>query len=581
MRAAIGMARRFALTLAGGVVLFSGATFAQRASDPASATVFIRVVGSIELELDEVWTEELRYADIEVGTGSGFVFSPYGHVLTNHHVIAEEEFETIVEGRPVRGSMSVDRIEVVVPSISGQGTNDALVLPASIEAVDPELDLAVLSVSGLNLSYLALGDSEAVEQGQAVRAYGFPFGRKIEIGLASLPDIAPRVSVSSGSIAARRQGSSGDTAFLQINATVNPGNSGGPLVDEEAYVRGVIRLKLKSADSVGFAIPINAVKDFLRLHGYDGLLPVEFLEPGSLDRLEDKLVELAFPRGMEDLSRSLTQVFASRPSGVEVWVDRVATTWSNAQLEQALVSGGGFHRFEQRGAKATSEHAGSLLGFASGVDTDSGAAKKLQYLVLPNPGHAWERVLVRVIGPADEVAFNESILRDVVAGVRVESMLTGELAGALPEDGWQWVARGSPQPDTPPVPFPRDWPVEEVGASGCRFTEPATPSGLSALMPGDFTVSLRSSFFARGPEEMTASELAVACGGARGTQTPRYRKELEWLGIDYHVEGLVLPAHQGLLQVEIVVPRDKADWVVGLWKSFLRELELTYQSPAQ
>ena len=233
--------------------------------------MFIRVIGSVELDLDEVWTEELRHAEVEIGTGSGFVFTPYGHVLTNHHVVEEEAFEVIVEGRPVEGKMSVDRVEVVLPAFADGGSSPrSLALPASVEAVDPDLDLAVLSVAGAELPYLALGDSEVVGQGQSVRAYGFPFGRKVEIGMASLPDIAPSVSVSSGSVAARRQGDSGETAFLQVNATVNPGNSGGPLVDEEGYVLGVIRLRLKATDSVGFAIPVNTVEGVLeapRLRG--------------------------------------------------------------------------------------------------------------------------------------------------------------------------------------------------------------------------------------------------------------------------------------------------------------------------
>ena len=78
-----------------------------------------------------------------------------------------------------------------------------------------------------------------------------------------------------GSVSAARSDDAGNTAYLQTSATVNPGNSGGPMVDEDGYVLGVVRLKLRDADGIGFAIPINAVKDFLALSGYDQLLPVE------------------------------------------------------------------------------------------------------------------------------------------------------------------------------------------------------------------------------------------------------------------------------------------------------------------
>ncbi len=64
----------------------------------------------------------------------------------------------------------------------------------------------------------------------------------------------------------------GNTAYLQTSATVNPGNSGGPMVDEDGYVLGVVRLKLGDSDGIGFAILVNTVKDFLTLSGYDLLL---------------------------------------------------------------------------------------------------------------------------------------------------------------------------------------------------------------------------------------------------------------------------------------------------------------------
>ena len=68
-------------------------------------------------------------------------------------------------------------------------------------------------------------------------------------------------------MSAVRGDSGGNTAFLQTTATVNPGNSGGPMVDAEGFVLGVVRLKLKDGDGIGFAIPVNAVKDFLEGNG--------------------------------------------------------------------------------------------------------------------------------------------------------------------------------------------------------------------------------------------------------------------------------------------------------------------------
>ena len=103
--------------------------------------------------------------------------------------------------------------------------------------------------------YLAFGDSEATTAGEAVHVYGFPFGRRVEVGQTDVPDIVPEVSVTRGSVSAARSDDAGNTAYLQTSATVNPGNSGGPMVDEDGYVLGVVRLKLRDAGRDWFRYP--------------------------------------------------------------------------------------------------------------------------------------------------------------------------------------------------------------------------------------------------------------------------------------------------------------------------------------
>ena len=306
-----------ALALAIVVIATSISAVAERTSRPPEATVYVRVVGTVRAVIEGGAGTTLEERDIELGTGSGFIFTPFGHVLTNHHVV---ESTTVVDRLGllnVEVTLSVERIEVVLPGRElGQ-------FVATVEAIDAELDLAVLSISGGEMPYLALGDSDAASQGDAVRVYGFPFGNRVEVARSNLPDIVPTVSASSGSLAATRSDDLGATAYLQTSATVNPGNSGGPMVDEDGYVLGVIRLKLRDSDGIGFAIPVNSVKEFLSFNGYDQLLPVTPLRLGPEQTLERKGLTLSLPDTFEDVSptrvRAFTDFLAEKFSGTPEW----------------------------------------------------------------------------------------------------------------------------------------------------------------------------------------------------------------------------------------------------------------------
>ncbi|PYQ18392.1 MAG: hypothetical protein DMF79_15175, partial [Acidobacteria bacterium] len=150
-------------------------------ASPAEATVFIRVTGDVLAEYVKGWKQESARREVEIGTGSGFVVSPSGYVLTNHHVVAGREY-TMPSRRldvgDVRVRLEVTRIDVVVPSAAGSAER---VLEASVVAADPELDLALLSVGASDLPSLPLGDSDALELGQPVTAWGFPLGHTVEV----------------------------------------------------------------------------------------------------------------------------------------------------------------------------------------------------------------------------------------------------------------------------------------------------------------------------------------------------------------------------------------------------------------
>ena len=241
------------------------------AARPGDAMAFIRVVADVRVEFDGV-RAPIERKDLELGTGSGFVVAPSGLILTSLHVVAEDEAKSRFREDEAEVSIGNRRIEVAIGTGGGQG-----VFEAHVVASDAENDLAALQVTAAELPYLPLGDSDALEAGRPVKVLGFPFGRQVDVGRRAAKAVVPEVTVTAGSLSAARANEEGDTRFLQTDATVNPGNSGGPMLDEDGYVVGVVRMKLArdaTSQGAGFSVPVNVVKDFLDASGLSAQLPV-------------------------------------------------------------------------------------------------------------------------------------------------------------------------------------------------------------------------------------------------------------------------------------------------------------------
>lgn len=171
------------------------------------------------------------------GTGSGFIIDDKGHIVTNAHVVADAESVTV--------SLGVDNVEV----------------PAKLVGADPSSDIAVLKfdpdakeLDGVELTIAKFGDSEAMRVGDPVLAIGNPFGldRTLTTGV---------VSALQRNIPALNDFSISDV--IQTDAAVNPGNSGGPLLNAQGEVIGVnsqISTQGGGFDGIAFAVPSSTVE---------------------------------------------------------------------------------------------------------------------------------------------------------------------------------------------------------------------------------------------------------------------------------------------------------------------------------
>lgn len=162
------------------------------------------------------------------GTGSGFVVAPDGLIATSLHVIGE--------ARPIAVQFADGRKFDVT----------------EVYAWNRRSDLALIRIEAKNLPALPLGDSDTLEQGAAIVAMGNPRGLDF--------------SVVSGVVSARREVKAGDLVadeMIQLAIPIEPGNSGGPLLDMQGKVHGVLTLKSALTENLGFAMPINALKPLL------------------------------------------------------------------------------------------------------------------------------------------------------------------------------------------------------------------------------------------------------------------------------------------------------------------------------
>jgi len=283
----------------------------------------VTVVATRAIQTEEVADGESR---VQRGTGAGFIVDPEGLIVTNNHVI-----------------VNADRIRVKL--------HDGRTLVATVIGVDNATDLALLKIAANKLETLHLGDSDALRVGDPVIAIGNPleYERSVTAGIVS-------------ALGRKVYETEPFENFIQTDAAINRGNSGGPLLNQRGEVIGVNTVIRSDGRGISFAVPSNVVKRVvsqLRANGYVargylGLTPAsltpelrEGLRLGDLQGVVVADVSINLPAARAGIQPYdvITHFNGRSIKGANDFFTCVANTAPQQKVEIAVVRGGQTMKF--------------------------------------------------------------------------------------------------------------------------------------------------------------------------------------------------------------------------------------------
>jgi hypothetical protein len=195
-------------------------------------------------------------------SGTGFFITPYGHVVTNYHVV-----QPLISYYNMNFPAPVAEIKVIQHS----GTQKHKSFQAHVLAVDKAHDLAILGISQkAETAFLKIDEGDTLIETMPVWAFGYPFGEAF-----SVIQRGPEISITKGAVTALRHNDRDTLTDIQIDATVNPGNSGGPLINARGRCIGVVKIAIGTSH-MNFAVP------HLYLRNLIGKVNVEVSAPESV-----------------------------------------------------------------------------------------------------------------------------------------------------------------------------------------------------------------------------------------------------------------------------------------------------------
>lgn len=167
--------------------------------------------------------------------GTGIIISDNGYIVTNWHLAGNKYsscYVTLENGQIYNGN---------------------------VVWADSDLDLAIVKISITGSKYLKLGDSDNIKLGQRVYAIGNPIGVEFQRTVTSgiISGINRTIKIEEDDVSSYMEG------LIQTDASINKGNSGGPLINESGELIGINSIKIESAEGIGFAIPINIIKPII------------------------------------------------------------------------------------------------------------------------------------------------------------------------------------------------------------------------------------------------------------------------------------------------------------------------------
>jgi len=216
-----------------------------------------RAVAHIKVKRPPQKTQKSNTPQNPYSTGSGFVISSDGYLVTNHHVIHQAE-------------------EIVVTMPSGR-ENTAIII-----GMDPATDLAVLKVDPENCYPIGFADSDSLQVGQIAIAIGNPFGFQHTVTTGVVSALGRTLRSQSGRLI---------DDVIQTDAALNPGNSGGPLMDSSGRVIGVNTAVIRMAQGLCFAVSSNLAQYITSKLITDGKVKRAFLGiVGQTIRLSQRII---------------------------------------------------------------------------------------------------------------------------------------------------------------------------------------------------------------------------------------------------------------------------------------------------